>query len=116
VWIAEAAGATVMTLCEKVEQPGVDPASIDIGVERNVLTVKAQRAEIASDDGRDWQIAERSHGMLSRQLLLGEPLDTARIEAHYNAGVLTLRIPVTEQAKLRKIAITNGSETKQLAA
>lgn len=61
-------------------------------------------------------VAERPHSVLSRQLFLGETLDTDQIEAHYDAGVLTLRIPVAEQAKPRKVAITNGSEAEQFAA
>jgi HSP20 family protein len=73
--------------------PGVDPSSIDLDVERNVLTVHA----------------ERPRGVFSRQLFLGDTLDTDHIEANYDAGVLTLRIPVAEQAKPRKIEIGGGS-------
>jgi len=73
--------------------PGVDPASIDIGVERNVLTVKAERKP-TTGDGVEVQLSERPSGVCSRQLFLGEALDTEHIEASYDAGVLTLRIPV----------------------
>ncbi len=79
--------------------PGVDPESIDLNVERNVLTVKAERRPAAHGEGIETVVAERPYGAFSRQLFLGETLDTDRIEAHYDAGVLTLRIPVAEQAK-----------------
>ncbi|MDQ3763749.1 MAG: Hsp20/alpha crystallin family protein [Actinomycetota bacterium] len=95
--------------------PGVDPASIDIGVERNVLTVKAERTP-TTGDGVEVQVAERPSGVFSRQLFLGEALDTERIEASYDAGVLTLRIPVAEQAKPRKIEISAGNKAKQITA
>ncbi len=95
--------------------PGVDPASIDIGVERNVLTVKAERKP-TTGDGLEVQVAERPSGVYSRQLFLGEALDTEHIEASYDAGVLTLRIPVAEQAKPRKIEISAGNEAKQITA
>jgi HSP20 family protein len=95
--------------------PGADPASIELSVERNVLTVKAQRTDTAPD-GIELQVAERPRGVFSRQLFLGEELDAERIEAHYDAGVLTLHIPVIEQAKPHKIEITSGDGAKQLAA
>jgi len=84
--------------------PGVDPSSIDLGIERNVLTVKAERKPTI-EDGVEVQVAERPSGVFSRQLFLGEALDTEHIEASYDAGVLTLRIPVAEQAKPRKIEV-----------
>ena len=83
--------------------PGVDPDSIDLDVERNVLTVKAARPEFAGD--RELLAAERPRGVFSRQLILGETLDTDRVQAGYDAGVLTLRIPVAEKAKPRKIIV-----------
>jgi HSP20 family protein len=76
--------------------PGVDPESIDVNVERNVLTVKAERRPTAADEGTETMVAERPYGVSSRQLFLGETLDTDRIEAHYDAGVLNLHIPVAE--------------------
>ncbi|MCP2259995.1 HSP20 family protein [Streptoalloteichus tenebrarius] len=87
--------------------PGVDPDSVDMDVERNVLTVRAERKGPAVADS-DLVVAERPRGVFSRQLFLGDNLDTERIEAVYDAGVLTLRIPIAEQAKPRKIAITRG--------
>jgi HSP20 family protein len=91
--------------------PGVAPDSIDLDVERNVLTVKAERPPRASD--AELIAAERPRGVFSRQLILGDNLDTEHIAASYDAGVLTLQIPVAEQAKPRKIAITSKGEDPQ---
>ena len=95
--------------------PGMDPASIDVDVERNVLTVKAERHPSYGED-IDLQVAERPRGVFSRQLFLGDTLDTDHVEAHYDAGVLTLRIPVAEKAKPRKIEINAGNGTKVINA
>jgi HSP20 family protein len=88
--------------------PGVDPAAIELDVERNVLTVKAERRPAALDENVEMQVAERPTGVFSRQLFLGDTLDAERIEAGYEAGVLTLRIPIAERAKPRKISITSA--------
>ena len=95
------------TFVVQFDLPGVDPGSIDLDVERNVLTVRAERLASIGDQV-ELQVAERPRGMFSRQLFLGDTLDTDRIDASYDAGVLTLRIPVAEQAKPRKIAIHSG--------
>jgi HSP20 family protein len=95
--------------------PGVDPSSIDLDVERNVLTVKAERTPTYGDHV-ELQVAERPRGVFSRQLFLGDCLDADRIEARYDAGVLTLRLPIAEKAKPRKIEITGGSQTRQIHA
>ena len=97
--------------------PGVDPSSIDLDVERNVLTVKAERHLPLGEDV-ELQVAERPRGFFSRQLFLGDTLDAQAIEASYDTGVLTLRIPVAEQAKPRKIAVTagEGAGPKQINA
>lgn len=95
--------------------PGVAADSIDLGVERNVLTVRAERT-LDFADGADVQVAERPRGVFSRQLFLGETLDTEHIDASYDAGVLTLRIPVVEQAKPRKIEIAARSDARQIDA
>src|SRR6476469_11001480 len=92
--------------------PGVDPGSIDLDVERNVVTVKAERPPRASD--AELLAAERPRGVFSRQLVLGDSLDTERIRASYDAGVLTLRIPVAEKAKPRKIAIAHQDERQAI--
>jgi HSP20 family protein len=95
--------------------PGVSPESIDLDVERNVLTVRAERR--ASGDGNaEYQVNERPRGVFSRQLFLGEALDVDSIQASYENGVLTLRIPVAEQAKPRKIEISGRSEARQINA
>ncbi|MEU0881338.1 Hsp20/alpha crystallin family protein [Lentzea sp. NPDC005914] len=95
--------------------PGVSPDAIELDVERNVLTVKAERRPIGKDV--EMQVSERPLGAFSRQLFLGDTLDTDRIDASYDAGVLTLRIPIAERAKPRKIAINSGDETpKQIDA
>jgi HSP20 family protein len=93
--------------------PGVSPEAIELDVERNVLTVKAERRPITTGDQVEMQVAERPLGAFSRQLFLGDTLDTAHIEAGYEAGVLTLRIPIAERAKPRKIAIANPDRGHQ---
>jgi HSP20 family protein len=90
----------------QLEIPGVDPGSIDLTVEQNVLTVHAERKPAYEGDV-ERVVSERSYGVFSRQLFLGETLDTDRMTADYDAGVLTLRIPVAEQAKPRKIAVNS---------
>jgi HSP20 family protein len=95
--------------------PGVDPSSVDLNVERNVLTVKAERTHSYGEDV-ELQVAERPRGVFSRQLFLGDTLDADRVEASYDAGVLTLRIPIAEKAKPRKIEITGGGAPKQINA
>ena len=85
--------------------PGVEPSTIDLDVERNVLTVRAERPP----RNGDWQMlaSERPRGVFHRQLVLGDNLDLDRIEASYDAGVLRLLVPVAERAKPRKIEITS---------
>jgi HSP20 family protein len=95
--------------------PGVDASSVDLNVERNVLTVKAERVPSYGDDV-ELQVAERPRGVFSRQLFLGDTLNLDQIEASYDAGVLTLRIPIAEKAKPRKIEITGGGAPKQINA
>lgn len=99
------------TFYVEFDLPGVNQDSIDIDVERNVVTVKAERPPRASD--AELLAAERPRGVFSRQLVLGDNLDTERIEASYDAGVLALTIPVAEQAKPRKIEISGRSERQQ---
>ncbi|MEV6178964.1 Hsp20/alpha crystallin family protein [Streptomyces sp. NPDC052016] len=95
--------------------PGIDPETIELDVERNVLNVRAERRSPAPEDA-EVLVAERPTGTFTRQLFLGDTLDTERIDASYEAGVLTLRIPVAEQAKPRRIQISGGGEgRKQLS-
>mgnify|MGYP003693742609 CR=1 FL=1 len=82
--------------------------SIDIDVERNLLTVKAERRPPTGADS-EMVVAERPSGVFSRQLIVSDMLDTDRIQASYDAGVLTLRIPIAEKAKPRKIAVTTSN-------
>jgi HSP20 family protein len=88
--------------------PGVDPDSIDVTVERNVLQVKAERQR-HTKDGVETVISERPVGVFSRQLFLGDTLETDKLQATYDNGVLTLQIPVSDKAKPRKIAIGSGN-------
>ncbi|MFF5701058.1 Hsp20/alpha crystallin family protein [Streptomyces sp. NPDC012794] len=94
----------------ELDLPGVDPASIDVDVDQNVLNVRAERRTTVSGGDSDVLIAERPSGTFSRQLFLGETLDTERIEASYEGGVLRLSIPVAERAKPRKIEIRAAGE------
>jgi len=94
--------------------PGVDPDSLGLDVERNVLTVRAERQ--ALDQSREMVSAERPRGVFSRQLFLGEQLDTEKIEASYQDGVLRLTIPVAEKAKPRRIEISHNGEHKSINA
>jgi len=87
--------------------PGVDASSIDLTVEKNVLTVSAERSWQPRED-QQIVASERPQGTFSRQLFLGESLDPDRVEASYDDGVLTVRIPVAEQAKPRKVEIGAG--------
>jgi HSP20 family protein len=89
--------------------PGVDPASIDLTVEQNVLTVTAER-HFARAEGDEITVSERPQGRFNRQLFLGESLDPERIAARYDQGVLTLHIPVAERAKPRKVEVTAGAD------
>ncbi|MCU1592898.1 MAG: Hsp18 [Frankiales bacterium] len=95
----------------ELDLPGVEPASIDVDVERNVLTVRAERPLRAQD--ADLITAERPRGVFSRQLFLGDALDTERVAARYDAGVLTLRIPVADRAKPRKVQVERVSTGPQ---
>lgn len=99
------------TVHVEFDLPGVERDAIDLDVERNVVTVKAERPAKASDV--ELLSAERPRGVFSRQLVLGENLDTGSIEANYYSGVLSLTIPVAEEAKPRKISIGEQAETQQ---
>lgn len=92
--------------------PGVAADSVDIDVERNVLTVRAERKDPKGED-TELIAAERPRGVFSRQLILGDALDTEAVKASYDAGVLTLRIPVAEKAKPRRIEITSEKNEPQ---
>jgi len=87
--------------------PGVDPDSVELTVENNTLTVRAERTARA-EEGAQYLVSERPTGTFSRQLALGEGLDTSAVSATYDAGVLDVTVPVAEKAKPRKIEIGKG--------
>jgi HSP20 family protein len=87
----------------EIDLPGMKPDSLDLNIERNVLTIRAERPGI--DQGREMISAERPRGVFSRQLFLGENLDTDKIAARYHDGVLRLTTPVSDAAKPRRIEI-----------
>ena len=93
--------------------PGVDRSSVDLTVEKNVLTVSAER-HWQPGEHQDVVAAERPQGTFTRQLFLGENLDADRVEARYENGVLTVRIPVAERAKPRKVEIASGDNGQAL--
>ena len=91
--------------------PGVEADAIDVDVERDVLTVRAERRPIDLGEQATSQLSERPLGVFSRQLFLGDALDTERIDAAYENGVLVLRIPIAEKAKPRKVAVTGRQDS-----
>jgi HSP20 family protein len=98
----------------ELDLPGVAPESIDLDVERNVLTVRAER--VARNGDGEMLASERPCGIFSRRLALGDNLDLDRIRAHYDAGVLGLTIPVAERAQARKIQVGTSSEPAAVRA
>jgi HSP20 family protein len=98
-----------------LDLPGVSTDAIDIDVERNMLTVKTERRPAPRADDVQMELSERPLGVFSRQLVLADTLDTEHIKADYDAGVLTLRIPIAERAKPRKVSIGGGSEHKEIS-
>jgi HSP20 family protein len=96
-----------------LDLPGVDPDAIELTVEQNVLTIRAER-RFEPEEGDEPVVSERPQGTFVRQLLLGESLDTDRLEANYDQGVLTLRIPVAEEAKPRRVQITKSGGERSI--
>jgi HSP20 family protein len=96
------------TFVVELDLPGIKPDSLDVNVEHDVLTVRGERPEPA--DNRNWLVAERPHGVFSRQLSLGKSVDTDKITADYADGVLRLTIPVAETAKPRKVEVVAGQQ------
>lgn len=101
------------TFVVHLDLPGVDADSIDLTVEKNVLTVRAERRPVTREDV-DRVVSERSVGVFSRQLFLGESLDIENMAADYDAGVLTITLPVAEQAKPRKVLVSSGTDRKEI--
>ncbi|WP_341730154.1 Hsp20/alpha crystallin family protein [Brooklawnia sp.] len=103
----------------KVDLPGVSPESIDIDVDDRTLSIRAERVsdEVRSgDENQGWVSRERSYGSYARQLTLGQGLNLAEITADYNDGVLTLVIPVAEEAKPRKVKVSQGKVAGEVDA
>jgi HSP20 family protein len=101
------------TFVVEFDLPGVPPETLDIDVERNVLTVKAERPT----PNREGEVlaAERPTGLFSRQLVLGDNVDLDNVQAGYDAGVLRLTIPVAEKAKPRKIEVAGKDQSEKTA-
>ena len=92
----------------RFDLPGIDPATLDVTVDRGVLTVSATRdGEIA--EGEKPYVRERVTGTFSRRIRLGATIDSEKVEAGYEHGVLTVRVPLAETAKPRKVEIQNGA-------
>jgi len=96
--------------------PGIAPDSVELTVDNNVLIVKATRHAPSMQEGVQPVVTERPWGEFARQVLLGDNLDTGQIQAEYDAGVLTVSIPVAERARPRKIDVTTKSESTPVAA
>ena len=97
----------------QLDLPGVDPGTIDVTSERNVLSIRAERA-LQRQEGDEVLVAERPHGTFTRQLSLGENLDTETLQATYDQGVLTLTVPVAQQAKPRRIEVSSGGQPQTI--
>jgi HSP20 family protein len=96
------------TFIVRVDLPGIDPDSLDLTVERNVLSIKAERSWVPAE-GDEVMVAERPQGTFTRRLFLSEGLDADGISANYEHGVLTVTVPVAASAKSRKIAVGVGA-------
>jgi HSP20 family protein len=103
------------TYVVNVDLPGFDPATIDVTAEKDVLTIRAER-QWQPVEGDEVVAAERTHGQFFRQLFLGDGLDTDRIDASYDQGVLMITIPLAERAKPRKIEVAHSGEAKSINA
>jgi HSP20 family protein len=99
----------------KLDLPGVDPQSIDLTVDKNVLTISAERESELSDE-KQVIVSERPDGQFTRQLFLGESLEAERVEASYDRGVLTVTVPVVAQAKPRKVEVVTSDSRQPVAA
>jgi HSP20 family protein len=99
----------------RFDLPGVDPASVEVTVEKNVLSVASER-RWTPEEGDQVVVAERPQGRFERKLYLSDNLRTDGIEAHYDRGVLSLHIPVSEAAKPRKVEVTSGDRNEAIAA
>jgi HSP20 family protein len=103
------------TFVVHLDLPGVTTEFIDLTVEQNVLSIHAERKPPVGDSAEK-VVDERSYGVVSRQLFLGDTLDADRLEADYDAGVLTIKIPIAEKAKPRRIEVSGGADRKEINA
>lgn len=97
------------------DMPGLDPASVDIDIDGQLLTIRAHRGMDAPGDVAAWLVQERPHGVYLRQFNLGDGIDSEKITAHYDNGVLSLLLPITERAKPRKIDVHASAPQAQSA-
>ncbi|GEP48645.1 Hsp20/alpha crystallin family protein [Microbacterium saccharophilum] len=95
--------------------PGIDPGSVDIDVDGQLLTIRAERT-LTQGEGVKWITREREAASFLRQLNLGQGIDTESIAANYSNGVLTVTIPVSEKAKPRKVEVVAGNEAPTIKA
>jgi HSP20 family protein len=93
--------------------PGVEPAAIDLTVEQNVLTVRAER-RFEPREGDEVVVAERPQGIYTRQVFLGDTLDSENLQANCEHGVLTLTIPVAATAKPRRVPVSGRQEPQTI--
>ena len=100
----------------QLDVPGVEADSIELTVEDNVLTVKAERPSPSTGEGIETLVSERPYGTFTRRVFLGDNLDTEHIQAEYQSGVLVLSIPVAQHAKPRRIQVTGSSDKHRLSA
>lgn len=100
------------TFHAELDLPGVMPDAIEVTVEKNVLTVRAERS--GSVDATEALVRERPHGTFVRRLLLGDQLDTDNVEARYENGVLHLRVPTAKSANPRKIKVFSGTDSEEI--
>ena len=98
-----------------LDLPGIDPGSVEITCERNVLTIRAER-RAEYEEGHNVLLAERPQGSFTRQLQVGDALDTNKVQATYDSGVLRLTIPMAESAQPRRIEVRHGGGQQQLSA
>ncbi len=97
----------------QLDLPGVDPGSIDVTSERNVVSIRAER-RFERQEGDDVLVAERPHGTFARQLSLGENFDAEALQASYDQGVLTITVPIAQQAKPRRIEVSAGGQPQTI--
>ena len=96
-----------------LDLPGVDPGSIDITVEGPSVTISAERRFEQQEDDQVL-VSERPQGRFSRDLRVGTQIDSDAIDASYDDGVLTLRLPVAAQAKPRRVEVRSGEQQKTI--